>query len=159
MSPEEIAGAITEVEDIYREVDTLDLSRDCQARTRCCRFRLTGRVPCLTIGEALAAARGVRESGRTQLPKVDGSPGGKEGACPLLDRHGRCSIYARRPLGCRTHFCELAGGNYPRAAVSGQVRRLETLAEQLGQTDVRPIEGAVRDALGLLARCGRRRGC
>lgn len=150
MTGEEVNKATAEVESVYRALDQLGLSRNCQGRTRCCRFKLTGRVPFLTLGEALVAARGVRASGKKQLPVGTGYSGAEQGECPLLGRNGSCTIYAHRPFGCRTHFCEAAGGNYPRAAVSALVRRLEEVAERLGDTDVRPLAGAVADALTLL---------
>ncbi len=73
-----------------------------------------------------------------------------DGACPLLGRDGRCTIYAHRPFGCRTHFCAAAGGPYPRPHVADLIRRLEALDEQLGGDGPRPIQGAVADALEAL---------
>ncbi len=130
-----------EIEAIYAEVARRALPRDCQLRTGCCHFRLTGKTPLLTRGEALHLAKGVRASGRTQLkPHPDG-------ACPLLGRDGRCAVYAHRPFGCRTHFCDAAGGMYPRKHVADLIQRLEALDEKLGGDGSRPLEGALAAAL------------
>ena len=46
-----------------------------------------------------------------------------------------------------THFCEAAGGPYPRKHVADLIRRLEVLDERLKGDGPRPIQGAVADAL------------
>ena len=132
----------TEVRAIYIEVDELAAAedRDCRARTTCCQFLLTGKTPMLTAGEALVAARAVRASGRKRLPP---SADPKSGRCPLLGKGGRCTIYADRPFGCRTHFCAAAGGPIPRKALKHLIHRLEAIAESLGDTDPRPLERAI----------------
>ena len=130
-----------EIQSIYAEVERRALPRECQLLTGCCHFRQTGRTPLLTRGEALFLAKGVRASGRTQIkPHPDG-------ACPLLGRDGRCTVYASRPFGCRTHFCEAAGGMYPRKHVADLIQRLEALDEKLGGEGSRPLEGALVSAL------------
>ncbi|MBK8036123.1 MAG: YkgJ family cysteine cluster protein [Verrucomicrobiaceae bacterium] len=130
-----------EIEAIYAEIERRPLPRDCQLRSGCCHFRLTGKTPLLTLGEALYLAKGIRASGRTQLkPHPDG-------ACPLLGRDGRCTVYAHRPFGCRTHFCEAAGGMYPRKHLADLIHRLEALDEKLGGDGSRPLEAAAADAL------------
>src|SRR5690606_21011307 len=101
-----------EVRAIYRELASRPIQRACTIQTGCCRFRLTGRTPFLTKAEALVAAKAVRASGRTKLPAR------ADGACPLLGENGRCQIYEGRPFGCRTHFCDQAGGPYARKEVS-----------------------------------------
>jgi Fe-S-cluster containining protein len=129
------------IEAIYAEVDRRALPRQCEMRTGCCHFRIAGHTPMLTRGEALYAARGVRAGGRKALkPHPDG-------ACPLLGRDGRCTIYTHRPFGCRTHFCAEAGGMYPRKHVADLIQRLEALDELLGGDGSRPLEAAVSDAL------------
>lgn len=126
---------------IYKAVADRPLERSCSMITECCQFKLTGRTPMLTKGEALYAAVGVRASGRKKLTGRD------DGACPLLGKYGRCMIYAHRPFGCRTHFCSAAGGPYPRKHVADLIQRLEVLDERLGGDGPRPIQGAVADAL------------
>jgi hypothetical protein len=135
---------LDEVRAIYAELEKRPLERQCQSTAQCCRFRLTGRTPHLTLGEAMLAAQGVRASGRKTLkPAADG-------ACSLLGKDGRCTIYAHRPFGCRTHFCQAAGGMYPRKHIADLIQCLEALDEQLGGDGSRELEPAVADALARL---------
>lgn len=132
-----------ELKAIYAEIEQRPIERACTLRTGCCHFRQTGRMPLVTHAEALYAAKGVRAAGRTRLKPHP------SGACPLLGVDGRCTIYAHRPFGCRTHFCAEAGGPYPRKTVVDLIHRLEALDEQLGHTgDARPFEPALQDVLG-----------
>ncbi len=131
----------SEIKAIYQALSERVLERACTMRTECCQFLLTGKTPMLTKGEASFAATGVRASGRKKLTPRD------DGACPMLGRNGRCTIYAHRPFGCRTHFCAAAGGPYPRRAVADLIQRLEALDEKLGGDGPRPIQSAVADAL------------
>jgi uncharacterized protein len=136
------AAAIDEVRQIYRDLADRPIERQCELRTQCCHFKLTGKTPHLTRGEALLAARALKATGRRSLPDRS------DGACPLLDpRTARCLIYEDRPFGCRTHFCAAAGGPYARRDVLDLIRRLEAIDEQLGGDGPRELPGAVRDAL------------
>jgi hypothetical protein len=137
------AEVLTQVGAVYAELEgrLATLERSCQISTRCCRFQLTGEVPVLTLGEALLAARGVRASGRKVLkPHPDG-------ACPLLGKEGRCTIYAHRPFGCRTHFCQAAGGVTPRKLVADLIQRLEAIDERLGGDGSRDLPEAIAAVL------------
>ena len=108
----------------------------------CCHFKLNGRTPYLTKGEALVAAKALRATGRRQLPV------NPTGACPMLeDTTGNCLIYPSRPFGCRTHFCAAAGGPYARKEVLDLIRRLETLDAGLGGSGARVLQNAIADAL------------
>jgi uncharacterized protein len=133
---------VAEVRAVYRDLDRQPVDRACQRRTGCCRFLLTGRTPFLTAGEALVAAQAVRATGRTRLPEPE------DGACPLLHPDtGACLIYADRPFGCRTHFCDQAGGPYARRDVLHLIRRLEKVDAELGGDGSRPLPKAVAAAL------------
>jgi Fe-S-cluster containining protein len=134
-------ATLEEVRAIYREVENRPIERGCTRLTECCQFKLTGRTPMLTRGEAALAAQAVRASGRKVLPDA------AEGACPLLKSDGRCLIYADRPFGCRTHFCAAAGGPYARAAVLDLIRRLEVLDARLEGCGPRALPAAVGDEL------------
>lgn len=134
-------GWVAAIESIYAALEERRVERDCRLRTDCCRFRLTGRTPMLTRGEAMYAARGVRAWGRK---KIEEQP---DGACPLLGKRGNCVIYRHRPFGCRTHFCEAAGGMMPRKSVADLIQRLDGLDEMLGGDGPRPLFGAVASAL------------
>ena len=142
MRREELQPALTEVRAIYAELAKRPIERNCVARTECCQFKLTGLTPHLTKGEALVAAKGLRASGRKEFPEAT------DGACPLLKPDtGKCMIYADRPFGCRTHFCEAAGGPYARKEVLDLIRRLEDVDRQRGGDGPRKIQAAVADAL------------
>jgi Fe-S-cluster containining protein len=138
---EERRAALAEVRAIYAELENRPIARNCTRLTECCRFRLTGRTPQLTRGEALLAAQAVRASGRREMPEP------VEGACPLLREDGRCLIYQDRPFGCRSHFCAAAGGPYARSEVLDLIRRLEALDARLGGSGPRGLPGAVGDEL------------
>ena len=108
----------------------------------CCHFKLTGRTPYLTKGEAMVAAKALRTTGRKTLPT------NPTGACPLLNpESGDCLIYESRPFGCRTHFCAAAGGPYSRREVIDLIRRLEAVDFSLGGTGPRLLQNAIADAL------------
>ena len=142
MRRDELQNALSEVRAVYAALANRPLERSCQMRTGCCQFQITGLTPQLTKGEALVAAKGFRATGRRELPEP------ADGACPLLKREtGRCLIYADRPFGCRTHFCEAAGGPYPRKHLLDLIRRLEEVDRRLGGDGSRRIQAAVADAL------------
>lgn len=140
--PREIAS---EVRDIYREWEARPLERACTGRGDCCRFRLTGRTPFLTKGEALVAALAWRAAGRTGVPDT------ADGACPFL-KNNRCQIYEGRPFGCRTHFCDAAGGPAARKDVRDLIQRLEAIDARLGGCGGVNLPAAVATAMGQLAR-------
>lgn len=135
-----LSDILTEVRAVYEDLAKRPVQRNCIARTECCQFQLTGLTPHLTKGEALLAA-----TGRRDFPEKE------DGICPILNRKtGRCLIYADRPFGCRTHFCEAAGGPYSRKEVLDLIRRLEDLDVRLKGNGPRKLFPAVADALGEL---------
>jgi uncharacterized protein len=124
---EQIHVAMQAVRAVYDDLTNRPVERNCMARTECCQFKLTGKTPYLTRGEALVAAAAWRATGRKK-PEVR-----NDGVCPMLDMEsGKCRIYSGRPFGCRTHFCAAAGGPYDRREVLDLIRRLEVIDEQLG---------------------------
>jgi Fe-S-cluster containining protein len=137
-SAEWVAG----VRSIYAELAKRPVERACTLRTECCQFRLTGKTPHLTRGEALVAARAFQATGRKSLPDP------ADGACPLLRPETmRCLIYESRPFGCRTHFCAAAGGPHARRDVADLIRQLEAISRSLGGREARPIADAMREWL------------
>ncbi len=106
---------------------------------------MTGREPYVTsieltaLAKAVAARGGPRSwkraagvadpawaaAGKVALPVV-----ADERRCPLLDATGRCAVYASRPLGCRTFFCDRAeaGGRVKQRDVNELVRRVKEIA-------------------------------
>ena len=141
----DLALATKEVKDVYAALANRPRDSSCTLRTECCHFKLTGKTPFLTQGEALVAARALRQAGRKELPERT------DGACRLLNpRTSRCIIYEGRPFGCRSHFCQAAGGPFPRSEVADLIRRLEVVDEQLYGTGPRELHAAVADALKTL---------
>jgi Fe-S-cluster containining protein len=139
---EQAAAAVARVREIYAELASRPIERSCTRLNECCRFKLTGRTPYLTKGEALVAAKALRATGRKTLAVVS------DGTCPLLDaRNGKCLIYNDRPFGCRTHFCAAAGGPYARREVSDLIQRLEVIDADLGGDGASALPHAVAEAL------------
>ena len=135
-------SALDEVREVYADLAARPIDRNCVRLKECCHFKLTGRTPYLTKGEALLAATALRATGRTQLPT------NPTGACPMLEvATGNCLIYEARPFGCRTHFCAAAGGPYARREVIDLIRRLEAVDESLGGDGARILSNAVIEAL------------
>lgn len=100
--------------------------RFCTGAADCCRFRLTGETPHVTLGEAWVAWKSWRAAGRTRLELPP------DGSCPFLSGQGKCMIYEGRPLACRTHFCVSAGGTLPRREVIDLIHALEDIDAALG---------------------------
>lgn len=133
---------IAEVRAVYAALEQRPIERACTRLQECCHFKLTGRTPYLTKGEALVAAKAFRATGRKTLPE------NPDGICPLLDsRTGNCLIYRDRPFGCRTHFCAAAGGPYARREVSDLIHRLEDVDARLGGNGASALAHALRNAL------------
>ena len=134
-------SAVTAVREVYAALATRPIERNCLRVKECCQFRLTGRTPYLTKGEALVAAKALRATGRKALPEATD-------ACPLLDaRNGNCLIYNDRPFGCRTHFCAAAGGPYARREVADLIQQLESIDAALGGNGASALPFAVNEAL------------
>jgi uncharacterized protein len=136
--------AARDIRAIYSDLEKRPVERDCVRRTECCQFKLTGRTPMLTAGEALVAAAALRATGRRELLE---STDEKAGRCPMLNPFGKCIIYDARPFGCRTHFCAAAGGPYTRNEVRDLVRRLEEVDAALGGDGPHALPMAVESAL------------
>lgn len=134
------APALARVRAVYADLERRPAVRGCTTLAGCCQFKLTGLVPSLTRGEAMLAAKAWRATGRQRLPENVAS-----GACPMLDAAtNRCLIYADRPFGCRTHFCQAAGGPYARREVLDLIRRMEEVDAALGHTGgPRPLPAMV----------------
>ncbi len=110
---------------------------------RCCHFAVTGREPYPTAVELEEIQHAVRAAGAAprdprRLPLTELR------ACPLLGADGRCRIYASRPFGCRTFFCDRAeapfGGRtrLPRAAINELGRRIAGLSARFAPRDPLP---------------------
>jgi len=139
---ERLQNALNEVRQVYVDLAQRPFQRNCLRKTECCHFKLTGRTPYLTKGEAVVAAKALRATGRKSLPET------ADGSCPMLRQEtGNCLIYEDRPFGCRTHFCAAAGGPLARREVLDLIRRLDDVDLILNGNGPRPLQNAVADVL------------
>lgn len=142
---------LAELAALYQETDALYAGWSCPATTECCRFGVTGRQPYVTsielaaVRRALARRGGVLAARRRALPITADAE--RERICPLLERGGRCAVYADRPLGCRTFYCARAtpGPRASRAELRDLLLRLQDLAARhaLGGEQARPLTRAL----------------
>jgi len=155
---------------LYAEVDEVYAGFSCPASTECCRFGVTGREPYVTsielslvkraaarVGKPITGPDAVSKRGLPVFsdPSERVGPTTKnhdERPCPMLDGAGHCSVYAHRPLGCRTYYCDRAtkASKVRHSQINDFVRRLKDLAarHEPGGEEGRPF---VR-ALGLSGR-------
>jgi hypothetical protein len=126
----------------------------CDCSTECCRFGVTGREPWVTRAEWELVVLEVRRQGRRLPVLKSDDDDDDEGRCPFLDDDGngggRCRIYAARPLGCRTFFCERAvqpDGRRGKLATT-TTRTLRPIAGDLAvltpQEEARPLRSWLR---------------
>ena len=142
---------------LYAEVDVLLAPFSCDSTTECCRFGITGREPYPTAAEIALVKHAIARAGITlsaparnkrALPVLGGpsaSPrrdahAASERACPLLSAEGRCRIYASRPFGCRTFFCDRVEGpgKLPRAEIQRISRAIADLSARFAPRDPLP---------------------
>ena len=136
-----------ELQALYARVDALYAGWRCPSSSECCRFGITGRQPYVTsieasaIRHALARRGGLLAEHKRALPLLCAEE--SERRCPLLNRGGRCSVYAQRPLGCRTFYCNKAtrGAGPTRSELSALTCELQELAarHRLGGDAARPL--------------------
>ena len=140
----DVEALLREVREIYAMLEQVPIERDCIRRTECCYFTRTGLTPQLTAGEGVLAAKAWRASGRKEIkPRADGG-------CPMLIGDlgkGKCAIYADRPFGCRTHFCEAAGGHYARRDVVELIRRLEAIDNAFGGKGPKSLAASIEEGM------------
>lgn len=152
MTPSD-ANWLAELRALYAQVDALYSDWSCSQSTECCRFGITGRQPYVTEIELLAIRHALARRGGLLAPKRRALPiafdAEKERVCPLLDRSQKCSVYADRPLGCRTYFCERAsrGVGPDRSELREATRALQELAarHRMGGELARPLVNALKD--------------
>lgn len=133
----EEAAARAELRALYREADALFAGWTCETSTDCCRFGVTGREPYPTAVELAELRAAIRARGG--LPKRRTLPLADERRCDLLDDEGRCLVYASRPFGCRTFFCDRAEGPAPsRAEIQRLARLIADLSARFDPADPGP---------------------
>jgi Fe-S-cluster containining protein len=139
---------------LYAEVDALLAPFSCDASAECCNFATTGREPYPTAIELAEVERAVR-AGSLLRGAPDATKKRKlplaSWRCPLLSPEGRCRIYAGRPFGCRTFFCDRVSGpgKLPRAELQSLSRRIADLAARFAPRD--PLPRPLTKALGGLS--------
>ena len=137
-------GLLAELHALYRDADALFQGATCEQSSECCRFGITGREPQVTSLEVALVQRAIRARGGPLSKQKRALPMSKperdERVCPLLDQHSRCSVYASRPLGCRTFYCSRATlpREPSRSELAAIVRRLQELAAQHQRDGDRP---------------------
>ncbi|HEY3445060.1 MAG TPA: YkgJ family cysteine cluster protein [Myxococcales bacterium] len=126
--------ALHELDAVFREADALLSRTGCSKSGECCRLAVTKREPFLLPLERLRLERGLAKQGRAW-------PDAREdGACALLDGSGlRCSVYADRPFGCRTFFCERVTGKQVASAELHRLSARLTQASDSLEPEARPV--------------------
>ena len=102
----ERAPELVELRALYARIDRALDGWACEASTDCCRFGVTGREPYPTAVEVAELERAVKARGGIKKRRT--LPVAGERRCALLGDDNKCSVYASRPFGCRTFFCERA---------------------------------------------------
>jgi Fe-S-cluster containining protein len=128
-----------ELEAIYRDVDaaTRSLGVGCWARGDCCDF---DRCDHVLYASSVELAY-VREKHPEAFPAHDA-------LCPFW-KEGKCTERERRPLGCRTYFCDRRYRNELEALHESHYRRIRDLAARLGLAwAYAPFVASLRDASG-----------
>ncbi len=148
---------------LYKETDALLAPFSCDASADCCHFARTGREPYPTAVELAEVEHTIKAIGglpkpSRKLPLVGGAVDSRSAAgarastedertCPLLGKDGRCRVYAGRPFGCRTFFCERMTGpkKLPRDALQALGRRIADLSHRAFPRDPgpRPLRRAI----------------
>ncbi|HEY3817855.1 MAG TPA: YkgJ family cysteine cluster protein [Polyangiaceae bacterium] len=141
-----------ELRELYRQVDALLAGWTCACsragvggvpEAQCCHFAVTGREPYPTAVELEEVRHAVKASPPAR-PDPKRLPMAELRACPLLSRDGRCRIYASRPFGCRTFFCDHAEAPFgakrklPRDEVNALGRRIADLSARFAPRDPGP---------------------
>jgi len=138
--------------ELYRQVDALLEGWTCACsraavggvpEAQCCHFAVTGREPYPTAVE-LEEVRHAMRAAPPGRPDPKRLPMAELRACPLLSGDGRCRIYASRPFGCRTFFCDDAEAPFgakkrlPRDEVNALGRRVADLSAKFAPRDPGP---------------------
>jgi Fe-S-cluster containining protein len=124
---------------LYKEVDELLAPFSCPASGECCHFARTGREPyphAVELEELTHAAKATSAlAKKRRLSVVE-----EDRTCALLGDDGRCRVYASRPFGCRTFFCERVEGPHkePRDELQAIGRRIADLSARAFPRDPGP---------------------
>lgn len=137
-----------ELHALYKETDALLAPYSCPASGDCCHFARTGREPyphAIELAELLHAARAANVvRAKRSLPIARSAArapmADDERRCPLLGDDGRCRVYASRPFGCRSFFCDRVDGpgKVPRDELAAIGRRIADLSARAFPLDPGP---------------------
>lgn len=167
------AELLDELQAVYQTAEEAFAGWSCPASTECCRFGITGREPYVTSIELAALRRAIAARGGPRaiqgLARAASTPdpaavatvpvarralptARAERPCPMLTDAGRCAIYAARPLGCRTFFCDRASTGAPvrHREIGALVRRVQDIAarHQPGGDQGRPLTRVLAEPQG-----------
>jgi len=124
--PEGVARrrAVAETRAVLEKASAAWAPYTCPGTAECCQLKVTGRPPWLWPSEWAVLEEELKAQGRALPPPRD------DGACPFLDEAGkRCTVYASRPFGCRTYFCQRVQGpaRQPAERTNALLERLKAL--------------------------------
>lgn len=112
---------------LFARADAAYAPFSCPATAECCQLSTTRREPWLWPVEWRLLEEHARRAGIVPFTRSDGG-------CSFLDEPGkRCRVYAARPLGCRTFFCQRRTGpsREPAEVMSELSLRIERLSLEL----------------------------
>ena len=133
MEPHVSRALVKETRAVLAQADSAFAPWSCPATAECCQLATTKRPPWLYLSEWQAVlAQLAAEKRALPEPRADGG-------CPFLDASGkRCTVYAARPLGCRTYFCHRVRGpgDAPVEKMNALLERLHRLHLELDGQEV-----------------------
>jgi Fe-S-cluster containining protein len=128
---------LSETRAVLRKAEESYAAFSCPKSGECCQLAKRKREPWLWRTEWELLLLGLAKEGRPLPPKRE------DGGCPFLDGAGmRCTVYAHRPFGCRTYFCERRSGpkKEPASTMAELLTRLERSALRFDEGDApRPL--------------------
>lgn len=146
--------ALADLRALYARIDGALEGWACDKSNDCCRFGVTGREPYPTAVEVAELERAVRARGgirrgnqknQKNQKKRRTLPVAGERRCALLGDDDKCLVYASRPFGCRTFFCERATSAVgedtralPKAEIAAVSRAISDLAARFEPRDPGP---------------------
>lgn len=144
--------ALADLRALYARIDGALEGWACESSTDCCRFGVTGREPYPTAVEVAELERAVRARGGIKKRRT--LPVAGERRCVLLGDDKACLVYASRPFGCRTFFCERARSavgegtkGLPKNEIASVSRAIADLSARFEPRDPgpRPLSRVTRD--------------
>jgi uncharacterized protein len=105
MEPQETRALEKETRALQAKADAAVAGWTCPSSAECCQLSATGKLPHLFASEWRLVLQELSKQQRVMPPPR------ADGGCPFLDAEGkRCTVYAARPIACRTFFCHRGAG-------------------------------------------------